>query len=150
MTTEEVIVHGGLLYHVRLLEEHHDVLIFLVAKLIFQLVELRDALVVQVATLVALQERHRQLVHRVFLALLALLHVVLQIGHQALGCHVGTLIEALHAVARHLQAEVAVGDRVVALVGILQLAVVAHHGDEAFRLFLKPLLETFHVGGHVH
>lgn len=99
----EIVAHHGLLGHVALTEQVHDAGVFLIVELAFELVELADARVVELAVSVALQEVHAKLVHRIVLALLALLDVSTKEVHQSLGRKLGTLIESLHVLALHLE-----------------------------------------------
>ena len=140
----EIVVHRGLVHHVALTEEVHDLRV-LAVETVLELVQLTHGLVVQIALAVALDHGHAELVHRVVGTQLAPHGVALQVIHQAFGGKVGTLVETLHLVAPHLQLHVTVHDGEARLLVLTQLAVFTHHRTEGGGLFLHPVAERLHV-----
>ena len=129
VTFVEIVVHRGLVHHVALTEEVHDLRV-LAVETVLELVQLTHGLVVQIALAVALDHGHAELVHRVVGTQLAPHGVALQVIHQAFGGKVGTLVETLHLVAPHLQLHVTVHDGEARLLVLTQLAVFTHHRTE--------------------
>lgn len=104
----EIVIYSVLLHHISLFEEVHDFGVFTI-ELCFQVVELGNALVIKVASLVTLQQCHRHLIHRIVRAFFTFFHVTLQIVDKPLCSKVGALIKAFHFVARYFQAKIAIG-----------------------------------------
>ena len=140
----EIIIHCGLVHYVTFAEEVHDFGV-LAIETVLQLVQLAHRLVVQVALAVTLDHGHPELVHRIIGTQLAPHGVTLQVIHQALGGKVGTLVEALHLVASHLQLHVTVHDGETRLLILAELAVFTHHRTEGGGFFLHPVAERFHI-----
>ena len=140
----EVEVRRRALDEVRFLEEGHDGRILLVVETAFQVVELRDGFVVQVAVLVPFEQGHGELVHRVVRPVVLALYPALEEVDESGGGSVGPLVEAFDLVAFHLNLEVPILDGETHLPLAAELAVVRQGLPEGCQFVHTEGME----GGH--
>ena len=121
----KIVVHRGLVHHIALTEEVHDLRV-LAVETVLQLIQLAHRLVVQITLAVTLDHGHTELVHRIIGTEFPAHGVTLQVIHQTLGGEVGTLVETLHLVTPHFQLHVTVHDGETRLVILAKLPIVTH------------------------